>query len=67
MNRTISPLTLSLLSSMASDPQTPPKLAKFYADSLADLQRRAARQQEPKPSPFSRFEAALEIEHQSKP
>ena len=63
MSRTISPLTLSLLSSMASDPQTPPKLAKFYRDSLADLQRRAKQQRTPKPSPFSRFEAALENEH----
>lgn len=65
MTRTISPLTLSLLSSMASDPQTPPKLAKFYRDSLSDLQRRAKQQRTPKPSPFSRFEAALETEHEA--
>ncbi len=66
MTRTISPLTLSLLSTMAADPHTPPKLAKFYADSLSDLQRRAKRQRTPRPSPFSRFEAALENEHQNK-
>jgi hypothetical protein len=58
--RTISPLTLSLVAAMATDPQSRPSLRQFHTAQLADLQARAARQNRPhRASVFSRFEESL--------
>lgn len=62
MTRTLSPLTLSLVAAMATDPQSPASLREFHRERLEDLERRAKRQRTPRPSAFSRFEESLETE-----
>lgn len=61
-SRRISPLTLSLVERMATDPASTPQLRAFHTAQLADLRKRSgagdaapARQA----SPFSRFVEAL--------
>lgn len=61
-----SPLTLSLVRDMATDPASPPVLRKFHAASLADMEKRA-RVKDARPSPFSRFIDSLETETQKEP
>jgi hypothetical protein len=60
-NRIISPLTLSLVEAMATDPKSTPQLRKFHQKQLADLRTRADRQTRPRrETPFSRFVESLE-------
>jgi hypothetical protein len=57
-----SPLTLELVEAMANNPASSPKLRKFHADQLKDLQRRSQRRPVRRPTAFTRFEIALENE-----
>jgi len=58
--RNISPLTLSLVEAMATDPQSSPQLRQFHANQLADLRTRAdSLNRPPRESVFSRFEKSL--------
>lgn len=58
-----SPLTLSLVRAMATNPESPQALRDFHAASLADMERRV-RNAAParRSSPFSRFAESLETE-----
>jgi hypothetical protein len=62
MTRTPSPLTLALVAAMATDPRASAALRKFHAAQLADLERRASRARDRRPSPFTRFIEKLETE-----
>lgn len=54
--RRITPLTLSLVEGMATDPRSPRALRQFHAASLTDLRARAERQDRPaRPNPFDRY------------
>lgn len=63
MTRTPSPLTLALVAAMATDPRASAALRKFHAAQLADLERRASRARDRRPSPFTRFIEKLETEN----
>ena len=62
MTRTPSPLTLALVAAMATDPRASAALRKFHAAQLADMERRASRARDRRPSPFTRFIEKLETE-----
>jgi hypothetical protein len=62
MTRTPSPLTLALVAAMATDPRASAALRQFHAVQLADLERRASRARDRRPSPFTRFLEKLETE-----
>ena len=59
-DRTISPLTLSLVEHMATDPKSSPQLREFHQKQLADIRARSIKQNRPRwETPFSRFEKSL--------
>jgi hypothetical protein len=64
-DRTISPLTLSLVEAMATDPKSTPQLREFHRNQLADLRARSIKQNRPRrETVFSRFEEALSTDTQ---
>lgn len=61
--RRISPLTLSRVEAMATDPASTPALRQFHTEQLAGLRARAARQHAPaRHTAFSRYLESLETE-----
>lgn len=59
--RHISPLTLSRVETVATDPASTPALRQFHTEQLADLRARAARQHAPaRHTAFSRYLESLE-------
>jgi hypothetical protein len=64
-DRTITPLTLSLVEAMATDPKSSPQLREFHQKQLADLRARSVKQNRPRrENPFSRFEKSLSTDTQ---